>query len=363
MATADEIFESIDTAEPHIIINDDRSVTVPDVLKNVAVQYDHNIETVTFDCPRYWDGNDLSGMKIMINFIKSNGDPGTYICQPATVDETDDSIIHFDWTISSELTSLSGGIKFIVCMQKDATDEATALIWHSQICSLMSILPGIECDSSVISDYDAGKLAEWSVFWDTYQCKGKRDNYNNAFATYWHDDIFKPKFDIIPTSLAQTFYATGIVNLIDKLAEQNVKFDTSKCTYYLQAFQSASITHYPTIDMSKATNASYAFGSHAKVVKIEKLIVSNSTPFSNMFQTASDLEELTIEGTIGQNGLSVQWSNKLTHDSLLSILNALADKTSDTSGTTWTVTLGETNAAKLTETEKAIAEKKGWLIA
>ena len=40
-------------AEPHIVIGEDRFITVPSELKRIAVQYDHNIETVTFDCPRY----------------------------------------------------------------------------------------------------------------------------------------------------------------------------------------------------------------------------------------------------------------------------------------------------------------------
>ena len=35
--------------EGHIIIGSDRTVTVPDELKKIAVQYDHNVETVTFD--------------------------------------------------------------------------------------------------------------------------------------------------------------------------------------------------------------------------------------------------------------------------------------------------------------------------
>ena len=362
MATANDIFNSIETEEPHIVINNDRSITVPDVIKNVAVQYDHDIETVTFDCPRYWDGNDLSGMKIMINFIKPLGDQGAYVCKPATIDQSNDKIIHFDWTISSEVTAQPGAIKFIVCMQKDATDQTTSLIWHSQICSSMNILPGIECDSSVISDYDAGKLAEWSEFWDEFQNNGSRVLYTSAFKTGWNDKIFSPKYDICPTNLEQTFQYTSIINLIDDLEKHNVKLDTSNCTNFYQAFRSSMITHYPTIDMSKAANTAYAFGSGANVVKIEKLILSKSTPFNNTFQSARKLEEITIEGTIGQNGFSVQWSDKLTHDSLLSILNALEDKTSDESGTTWTIGLGPTNIAKITANEKAIATQKGWTI-
>lgn len=48
-----------------IIINSDRTVTVPDSAKKIAVQYDHNVNTLIFDCPRYADEEhniDLSTM-------------------------------------------------------------------------------------------------------------------------------------------------------------------------------------------------------------------------------------------------------------------------------------------------------------
>ena len=54
--------------EEHIVIGSDRSITVPESLKRIAVQFDNDVETVTFDCPRYWDNLDLSTMKIYINY-------------------------------------------------------------------------------------------------------------------------------------------------------------------------------------------------------------------------------------------------------------------------------------------------------
>jgi hypothetical protein len=73
-----------------------------------------------------------------------------------------------------------------------------------------------------------------------------------------------------------------------------------------------------------------------------------------------------INCTIGQNGFNVQNSTKLTHDSLINnegtgILNSLEDKSG--TGSTWTITLGSANLAKLTDGEKAIATQKGWTLA
>lgn len=150
MATAAELFASLNTEEPHIIINSDRSVTIPEELKNVAVQYDHNIETVTFDCPRYWDGNDLSEMIVNINFIRPDKYEDTYICKNVTVDSDDPNIMHFDWTISRSVTEVSGTLTFIVCVKKSHVDGATSQVWHSQKCDTFTILPGLECDQVII---------------------------------------------------------------------------------------------------------------------------------------------------------------------------------------------------------------------
>ena len=112
--------------ESHIIIDSDRYVTVPDELKRIGVQHDHNIETVTFDCPRYWDGNDLSKMAIFINYKRSDGEIGSYLANNVKIDETDDSIIHFDWTISENVTAIKGKLAFLVCVKK-TNSEITVL--------------------------------------------------------------------------------------------------------------------------------------------------------------------------------------------------------------------------------------------
>lgn len=138
------------TDEPHIVIGSDRSITVPKELRNIAVQYDHNIETVTFDCPRYWDGNDMSNMTVNINFVRFDGHEGTYVCKEVTIDAADPDIIHFDWTVSREVTEASGKLTVIVCLKKDNAGGLTSQVWHSQRCETFSVLPGLLCDSVTI---------------------------------------------------------------------------------------------------------------------------------------------------------------------------------------------------------------------
>lgn len=141
-------------AEPHIVIGSDRFITVPDELKRLGVQYDHNVETVTFDCPRYWDEHDMSKMKIYINYIRADKEPGCYpIDTDITVDETDDSIMHFDWTISREVTAAKGNIVFLVCVKKTDDEGNESEHWNSELCKDAYISEGLETMETILNSY------------------------------------------------------------------------------------------------------------------------------------------------------------------------------------------------------------------
>lgn len=141
--------------ENHIVINSDRSVTVPDELQNIAVQFDHNIETVTFDCPRYWDGHDFSTMHVYVNYRCADGNLGQYQCETVTVDESDDSLIHFDWTISRNVTCTNGKISFLVCVKSVDGNGTLKNHWSSRLNQQMEILEGLECPTEeIVSDPD-----------------------------------------------------------------------------------------------------------------------------------------------------------------------------------------------------------------
>lgn len=166
MATAAELLKIISTQpdpEGHIVVGGDRFITVPENLKRLGVQYDHNIEKVTFDCPRKWDNNDMSQMAIYIVYARSNGSRGTFterypVSMPnaptVTIDENDDSVMHFDWVISRNVTEVPGPISFMVCVMKTVgkTDEegnetfVEEQHWNSEICNDCYISPGMEGD-------------------------------------------------------------------------------------------------------------------------------------------------------------------------------------------------------------------------
>ena len=204
--------------------------------------------------------------------------------------------------------------------------------------------------------YEAGAKSEYDKFWDTYQQNGQRVDYVNAFAegnsgTRWvYGLTYKPKYPIKPTNAQTMYYAT-------KLPYEVVKdVDFSNCKDFYNAFAYSTTDRWGVVDMRKATRTTVAF-DNSRAVIIDKLIVSETTPYSRTFDNCSRLEEVRCEGVIGQ---SVDFSSakKLTHNSLMSIIEHLGIVSA-----TKTLTLGTTNLAKLTDAEKAIALEKGWSLA
>ena len=184
---------------------------------------------------------------------------------------------------------------------------------------------------------DSGGKSHYDEFWDNFQSNGNRQNYSYAFyLTYWNDTIYNPKYAIAGTNLQYCFRYSGIT-------DTKVPID----------IRGRSVSH-----------VSGLFSNASKLKTIRQLIVDESTAFAtNTFGSCEALENLTVVGTIGKNGFSVSGSMKLTHDSLMSIISVLQDKTTDTSGTSWVCTLGATNLGKLTDEEKATATNKGWTLA
>lgn len=189
-------------------------------------------------------------------------------------------------------------------------------------------------------DYDKGyadgKQAECDRFWDEYQLNGKRRNYANAFAGQgWSEATFKPRYDMDVTNAYMMFYQNShIYDLVDALEKCGVELNFSDNETLQYAFAYSKLTRIGVIDASKVNSFSNTFQNASSLVTIEKLVLSLNTlqKFSNTFSQCSALENITIEGVIGQSGLDFQWSTKLTAESLLSILTALSKDSAVASG-------------------------------
>jgi hypothetical protein len=153
MATAEEILRSValqPDPEGHIIVGGDRFIKIPDSLKRLAVQYDNNMETVTFDCPRYWDNRDMSQMAIYINYMLSNGYTDRY---PVGNVRADGDIMHFDWTISKNVSQVAGTVSFLVCVMKTDGEGNEERHWNSELSQEAYVSKGLEAEEHPALDY------------------------------------------------------------------------------------------------------------------------------------------------------------------------------------------------------------------
>ena len=155
-----------------------------------------------------------------------------------------------------------------------------------------------EMADKVAAVYDnghaVGKATEREIFWNTYQIGGTRTLWQYAFYDWiWQDRIYNPIY--------------------------NIKADNALCMY-----TSASITDTKVdIDISGNGDAYRTFYNCVYLKTIPKLTVSATVNFSETFYNCKALQNITIEGTIG-NSFNIKWS-PLTKASIESVVNALSD--------------------------------------
>lgn len=177
--------------EPHIVVGDDRFISVPKELQRIAVQYDHDVETVTFDCPRYWDDLDMSDLSIYINYMRKDRVVGIYKATDISVDTTNDRIMHFNWKISRNVTEVVGQIKFLVCIKKGDADGNEVNHWNSELNTEMYISEGLEAGEGFFDSYP-DIILQWEdevqKVKDTLIAAGASGEYDGATFTPSVDD-------------------------------------------------------------------------------------------------------------------------------------------------------------------------------
>ena len=159
------------------------------------------------------------------------------------------------------------------------------------------------------------------------------------------------------------------------------KFDTSNVTYMHSMFGTmsalTSLDLGDKFDTSNVTYMSNMFNRDSKLQTLQQLKGDKVISIDGIFRGVYALENFGGILNLGKGytqktnnynnyQLSVSDCTKLTHDSLMNIINGLYDLNLTYNvaggGTLYTqsLVLGETNKAKLTEEEIAIATSKGW---
>lgn len=170
--------------EPHIIVGADRFIKVPEQLKKIAVTNDKDIETVHFDCVRYWDGYDLSTFAIYLNIALPNGAGTTYIPKNIT---TSENFYHFDWVIEGNITPKSGTIGIGITAIKTKTNENGEIVtdkrWNSFPNTECSIVKGFDIENVPSEEESSDVIAQLSAILEEIQSNLGLDGVPNYVKT------------------------------------------------------------------------------------------------------------------------------------------------------------------------------------
>ena len=209
---------------------------------------------------------------------------------------------------------------------------------------------GTETTTDVINkvnDIESGGTSVINPEWTDWRYFSYYDNRNDLVAKLKYSDTANGK------NFSNMFYACSSLTTIPQL-------DTSNGTNFGAMFNGCSaLTSILQLSTSNGTNFNGMFSACTALTTISLLNMSSMSGTSciNMFYNCTALENVTFEGTIPVRGNITVFSTcpNLTVESLMSFINALTNM-SDTA--TYTITIGSTNLAKLTEEQIQIATDK-----
>lgn len=179
------------------------------------------------------------------------------------------------------------------------------------------VLSKVSVNTNVVDSY-------YDAFWDNFQQNGARTNYSQAFCGEgWNENIFKPKYNLrFVGSMQYAFHRSKIeIDLIAKLKEWGLTFDTSEATSTHWFYQSSFLT-LPTIH---CLTGSAWFHSCNVLHTIEKIVTSKKVTWNSVFNGCTRLKNITFEGEIGSI-FDIKWS-PLTAESAKSIITHLVNYT------------------------------------
>ena len=210
--------------------------------------------------------------------------------------------------------------------------------------------------------YEAGQKSEYDRLWDEFLKVTQNGTMDFVFAgNLWNEATFKPKYSMKPYSAVGMFRRNGCNgDLVELLEGLGVTLDFSECVQMSYLFYEANFTRIGVIDFTATDTTSYAFGYMYNCHTIDLVKLKKENTYVTASFRCPALVNIKIDGEIGQNGFNVQWSTRLSKESITSIINALSDTTSGR-----TVTFSKTaKEAAFTSEEWAalIATKSNWTI-
>ena len=177
-------------------------------------------------------------------------------------------------------------------------------------------------------------------------------------------EVIFPESSAIASKVSLEHFASTCTNLISlDLSSFNFLGGISSLQNFAYNSSNLISVNFGANKLAGATRMDSAFYNCSKMVSCDISAIDTRliTNVNQCFYRCSNLENLVVGENFLANAsvtnFALSYSNKLTHDSLVRLLQKLATRDNAP-----TLVLGSTNLAKLTEEEKAIATDKGWVL-
>ncbi len=174
-----------------------------------------------------------------------------------------------------------------------------------------------------------GKAEERDCFWESMQVGGTRVDYNCAFR-FWQDEVFHPKYKVVPSGQNAAYslfqHMTNLKKAEAAYIDLSNLTDTSS-TYSARTLFAACPSLEEVEDIGLHGDIYYyaTFYKCPNLHTVAKIRTKESTKWNIPFSECASLVNITFEGRIGQNGLSLADSPKLSRASIESVIGALSD--------------------------------------
>lgn len=146
-------------ADTHFIIDPITRTIQNQTGKLVLIQYDHNSERFTFECPRYVDEHDMSLCnRVEIHYINTgtgnSRSTGVYEVDDLQVPSDNANVVTCSWLISQNATQNVGKLNFVIRFACTAEEDGIVeYAWNTSIYSDIAIAKSIYNGEEFVEDY------------------------------------------------------------------------------------------------------------------------------------------------------------------------------------------------------------------
>lgn len=116
--------------------------------KYTFVQYDHNSESISFECNRYIDGHDMMLCNVIRVEYLAVDVPGTY--EVTDIKAVSGDKVRFSWLVSANVTQKIGMVRFCIVFKCVDTDGTEVYRWATEIDESLEVVASMNHDNTFV---------------------------------------------------------------------------------------------------------------------------------------------------------------------------------------------------------------------